>query len=379
MNDCISKRITRHYLSICIAILACNCTFGQRLVTTYYDWNKIHPNEIYYVNGAGQKTGAYKLYDKGGVVIKEYNYLNGQENGLCIDYAVNGDNKRVVAAKGSFIGGQPNGAFLQYCDEDGYKSKSLEGAYKMKKKIGLWKEWWCTKIYDKQYVNVLKSIGAYKEGNYDGLWSYYNPTGTLDKRGTYMDGKEEGTWTFYDSSDSTKILYKGDYKSGQKTGPWRVFVNSKLEETDDQAQFAGYKIVNFNDNMGQYNPVEIIYLLSGEKGVELHMMIGKNQFGNPQIQKGGPYTVYYKDGTIAESGNYFGDKKIGNTKFYSENGTLSREENYNKEGIKDGKWNIYFESGKLKSTKTYHGDYSSPSIVEYDENGNITKTSNYGN
>ena len=107
--------------TIAIALM-CKFSIGQKLVQTYYDWNKIHPKEVYYVNTAGQKTGAYKLYNENGVVIKEYTYLNGQENGLCIDYAATGANLRVVAAKGSFINGQPDGSYVQFCDEDGYKS-----------------------------------------------------------------------------------------------------------------------------------------------------------------------------------------------------------------------------------------------------------------
>src|SRR5688572_23336049 len=105
------KLIALFFIALCAKY-----STGQKLVTTYYDWNKIHPKEKYYVNSAGQMSGSYKLYNQNGVVIKEYNYLNGLENGLCIDYAAIENNQRVVAAKGSSKNGQPDGYYVQFCN-----------------------------------------------------------------------------------------------------------------------------------------------------------------------------------------------------------------------------------------------------------------------
>jgi len=66
-------------------VLLCKFGIAQKHVGTWYDWNNIHPHEDYYVNHRwAKKWPIYKEYDQGGVVIKEYNFLNGAENGLCV-------------------------------------------------------------------------------------------------------------------------------------------------------------------------------------------------------------------------------------------------------------------------------------------------------
>ena len=310
------KKIT---LSILIALM-CKFSTGQKLVQTYYDWNKIHPKEVYYVNAAGQKSGSYKGYNESGVIIKEYNYLNGSENGLCIDYAATGNNQRVIAAKGSFINGQPDGAYVQYCDEDGYKSKVQEGRFKNGKKTGRWKEWWCTEIYDNKYVNVLKSVGVYKDGQYDSIWSFYNnkgkieksiryrngvkdaewtgyvysKNGNLDSYGTYAGDDAEydpkknglwhnydsngnlyyvgafnyghgyGTWSFYMPGDSTKPANSGQFVYGRYFGDWKFYFDKDFSFDFIPYQAAYYRLVSF-DSSGTPVGSARDYNVSGEK------------------------------------------------------------------------------------------------------------------
>lgn len=307
-------------LTSTIIALMCKFSIGQKLVQSYYDWNKIHPKEVYYVNAAGQKNGAYKLYDASGVVIKEYNFLNGAENGLCIDYVVTGNNQRVVAAKGSFINGQPNGAYVQYCDEDGYKSKVQEGRYKNGEKTGKWKEWWCNEIYDNKYVNILKSVGVYKDGQYDsvwsfynkkgqiektiryrngigdaewtkylydntgtlrakgicigddadnsakknGLWSFYNPDGSLTSRGNYNYNHEWGLWSFYTQTDSTKPVNTGEFIYGRNFGDWKYYFDKDFNFNIIPMNAAYYRVISF-DSSGTVVGNAKDFSITGEK------------------------------------------------------------------------------------------------------------------
>ena len=233
----------------------CKFSIGQKLVQTYYDWNKIHPKEVYYVNTAGQKTGAYKLYNENGVVIKEYTYLNGQENGLCIDYAATGANLRVVAAKGSFINGQPDGSYVQFCDEDGYKSKVQEGRYKNGKKTGKWKEWWCNEIYDNKYVGILKSVGVYKNGERDSVWSFYNNKGKIEKTVRFADGVQarEGIMYIY-NKNGTLISYGpyvGDEAEGD--GPNGLKKNGVWHDYYDDGSISSISSFNYGHGWGTWS------------------------------------------------------------------------------------------------------------------------------
>jgi antitoxin component YwqK of YwqJK toxin-antitoxin module len=195
-------------ITLLFAASVCAFANGQKLVGSYYDYGKVHPHEQYYVNSAGQKNGAYKEYDQNRVVIREYNYLNGVENGLCIDYAATLNNQRVVSAKGTFKNGQPEGYYVQYCDEDGYKSKVQEGKYVNGKKTGLWTEWWCTEIYSTKYFNKIKNTGYYADNIRHGDWKDYTETGQMTEaiydqgekvnaNGKFVDGKRTGRWTYY--------------------------------------------------------------------------------------------------------------------------------------------------------------------------------------
>ena len=61
-------------------------TMSQKVITNYWGYTQ-KINEQYQVNAQGVKNGYYKAYSKEGLLIYSYNFLNGKENGLCIDYA----------------------------------------------------------------------------------------------------------------------------------------------------------------------------------------------------------------------------------------------------------------------------------------------------
>jgi len=330
--------------------LICKFLISQKLVSTYYDWNKIHPKEKYYVNSAGQMSGSYKLYNQNGVVIKEYTYLNGSENGLCIDYAATENNQRIVASKGSFKLGQPDGAFVQYCDQDNYKSKVTEGSYKEGKEIGLWKEWWCTKILgypDVIYTGVLKSVGSYKAGKYDGFWSFYNEKGMIVKSGFYKEGIEDGTWKFYNPTDTSKILYSGKYLIGKRVGTWRVYQDKKGNETNDPKQFYSYSETTFDDSGNPTDTLIKRYYMSGSKHSEFHVTPVR-EWGGARLERNGSYVEYYESGKVWVENNYKMGKEHGDWKAYYESGGIYRQgRNDNGSTI----WEYYkefYESGQPK-------------------------------
>ena len=365
----------KRIFALTLIALACKFSTGQKLVGTYYDWNKIHPKEQYYVNSAGQKNGLYKEYNQNGVVTGEYNYVNGVENGLHTDYAATQNNQRVVAAKGTFKNGELDGHLIEFCNEDGYKSKVQEGNYTTGKKTGLWKEWWCTEIFDKVYFNILKSIGSYKNGLYNGNWSFYLVNGNIEKRGAYVDGKENGVWKFYDPMDSTKVVNSGEYVNGNKIGLWQVYLKEDGKETDDMQLYAFYKRVDFSN---AEDTLLTVYYLTGEKKGEYGCLHVREYGGGFRTEKEGNFTEYFKSGKIATVGSYKLGVKTGDWKRYYESGALYSEETYNSEG-KSGIWNTYYESGKIQLVNDYrHGPYGAPS-KEYDESGKVIKVIGGGN
>jgi antitoxin component YwqK of YwqJK toxin-antitoxin module len=66
-------------------ILIGNVSNAQKVITNYWPRTKVI-GEQYQIDGYGVKNGFYKEYNKYGTIIRHFNYLDGQENGLCIEY-----------------------------------------------------------------------------------------------------------------------------------------------------------------------------------------------------------------------------------------------------------------------------------------------------
>lgn len=337
---------------------------AQKPVATFYDWNKIHPHEVYSINSTGQKTGAYKEYDQSGVVIKEYNYLNGLENGPCIDYASTGNNQRAIKAKATFKNGQPEGYYVEYCRYTDYKEKIQEGQYKNGKKTGLWKEWWC----DDDTRGILKSEGSYDADNQNGEWKTYARNGSILTKGSYSNGyKKEGMWYYYSSIDSAKPISWGKYLNNVKVGPWRIMLNSKFEVTDNQEEYAVYRTMKF-DSTGIPSAEPVIEChWSGEKVCETHL--------NPAGKREGKETWYYRSGKVSSEGTRKNGIWVGDYIEYYESGAVEIKGKRNDTGNIQGEWKTFYESGKVKVIEEFSEGYSTTLLkkTQYNENGDIIK------
>ena len=194
-----------------LLVLLCKFSIAQKHVGTWYDWNNIHPHEDYYVNTAGQKNGPYKEYDQGGVVIKEYNYLNGGENGLCIDYSVGDHNKRFIKSKVNYTKGVLNG-LATYYDEQGLPRQG--GNYVNDKKSGKW--WTIAPIVVDDMPNLTEGFKFYKFEieMKDGILqdgpvkSYYYPSGKIYTEGSLKDGQRTQELTAYYPNGKVKTMNK---------------------------------------------------------------------------------------------------------------------------------------------------------------------------
>ena len=79
--------------------------------------------------------------------------------------------------------------------------------YKNGIKNGPYKEWYS---FDKK--KILKLVGNYKNGEKDGLWTYYFEDEKW-KEGNYKDGKEDGLWTEW--HENGQKISEQTYKNGK--------------------------------------------------------------------------------------------------------------------------------------------------------------------
>ena len=377
-------------LSLVLIILLSNLCIAQKHVTTYYDYAKIHPKEDYYVNTAGQKNGPYKGYNSNGVVVMEYNYLNGNPNGLCIDYNADTHNQRSVAGKVTYKNGVKDGYALAFDPDNHFWTKWKEGTYKDGKENGLWKEWWPV---DGVQPVVLKSEGYYLNGVTSGLWTnyhkngkiqatgntsnnlltgtwrFYSETGNLIAKGGYLEGRKNGSWYYYDVNDSTKVRNSGEYANGIRIGAWTIYFDKKWNETDEPSQYAFYRKITF-DNSGKPTADKVCdFYISGAKQWE-----GYLSSINPEVYRNtGVAIYYYENGKVQQEYDY--DKGI--IKTYYDNGTLSDETGMLKDGTLTGSHKEYYENGKLKAEGSYINKTPDGYWKFYYENGVLSSEGKY--
>jgi antitoxin component YwqK of YwqJK toxin-antitoxin module len=82
----IRLQLPRLYLVSLLLSIFCNNLYAQKVITKNHFGSRVI-SEQYQVNQQGQRNGYYKSYNPDGILLYSYNFKNGQEHGLCIDYA----------------------------------------------------------------------------------------------------------------------------------------------------------------------------------------------------------------------------------------------------------------------------------------------------
>ena len=335
-----------------VAILAMlsNFCIAQRHVGTWYDYGKIHPHLDYYVNSVGQKNGPYREYDENGVVVKEYNFLNGGENGVCIDYEAGEHNKRLLKSKVTYSNGVLNGLAIYY-DEQGMPKQ--QGNYINDKKEGKW--WTIVPIQETDMPNLPEGFKFYKvEKNVksgivqDGPFkAYYYPSGKLYSEGFTKNGESTNGVTIYfpdgklkmrnrlDSTGQYFTVKESYYKSGQ-IAYYQTFYNSQNSNIKN--------VWTTEDTLWQYN----------EDGTPTDYM--KQQTDNYNNWK--KIGLYIKAGKQAQvGGNYLKSDDLNNANKYWDEAEscflkaidLKVPAGYTKETPSDG--NIFYNVACIESLR----------------------------
>lgn len=379
-------------------------------MTIYYDpWANTKPQEQYYVNAAGEKNGTYKHYDKQGLVDREYNFLNGEENGLCTDYATY-SGKRSVAKKMTYKNGVLDGPYADY-HETGFAM--TEGNYKAGKKEGKWvtinplmisnlpkecafyKE---TKFYrlgeESDTLTGRVTISYYpsgkpyiqkdlKQGRLDGEYKKYGCGGNLIISESYKDNVADGPWKLYSIKDTGKLLGGGIYTQGKRTGKWKYFFDEKWNEVSEESYFAYYREITFDNEGKPTDDIARDYWIDGTKQFEGYFLsvspdlfkgVAKyyNKDGSLQAERDfstGKVKQYYPNGKEKEIFTADRMGKQGEYKAFHENGNLKEEGSYldNKE---NGEWKFYHEEGRPKSIIQYKNG-NQGNAVQYNKDGEI--------
>jgi antitoxin component YwqK of YwqJK toxin-antitoxin module len=111
---------------------------------------------------------------------------------------------------------------------------------------------------------------------------------------------------------------------------------------------------------------------SGQKKSEITLSVVPLSSGyGLQITGNGPYTLWYKNGQMADKGYFINGKRSSRRREWYKNGQLKAEANYNF-GTPEGKFMIWDENGQ-KSYERYFHDRKVIRKIERDKNGKIIK------
>lgn len=211
-------------------------------------WIEYYPNgQVYevYTYANGSREGYYASYYEDTVLRSDYSfalhgalksegtYRNGKRKGKWKDYYPDGRLRAQVVyrtgiQKVRFY--HPNGQLEDIYDRVDYKQEGVYTNYYQDT---------CPRANGKFAKRGQVKIQAfYRNGNPDGVWRVYYPSGRLKKFITCVDGEKEGLYTSYYEGEKklpakslAQVNEQGNYRNGVKDGEWRMYYsNGQLEE-----------------------------------------------------------------------------------------------------------------------------------------------------
>jgi len=345
---------------------------GSLYVVTAFKDGEYEGAYKYYLETGGLKqnkqfskdklNGKYLAYFDVGEAFLEYDtdYKEGAISGDLIEYYADGKVFSVV----NFVNDKRHGKELQYFWNE---KKSLDASYQDGNLQG-------------PYVNYhsngnQKDVGQSDEGYFNGDWKSYFYDGTINIEYVYNKGTLDGLYKTYDVDGvlASEFQYrKGEiisYKFYDKSGK----VLSEARKKGGEFFYEGY---HPNGNKS----AEGMYDISGGKIGDWKFYSNNgvlNEDGKFQDNEAvGLHHAYYKSGEIMSISDY--DKENGSTyyKYLYLNGQMQTQGWY-KDGLRHGEWRYYYIDGTLEATRFYHKDQLHGTQQNFRVDGNVESHTTY--
>jgi antitoxin component YwqK of YwqJK toxin-antitoxin module len=341
---------------VLICLFPCLTISAQKIITTYYDYNRTHKHEVYGTDNYGTKNGAYTEYSEYGGVLTTGTFKNGSMVGKWVGK----DDKGKLLEEVTYDNdGKYNGQRNRY--KDGYKY--AEENYKHGIPSGHWKVWFdahggsdaemngvwlkadgTTQLqYDEYYkpcaANYDKRVCL--EGyDLDSTKKEYNLDGVLISKIDYKMGLKNGKATYYDIDGSGFIIEEATYQNDDPIGEWRT-------TWDNQ----GHQLTLYGNSNTRKKSNASYYKI-------------KEYGNNGKVCK---VANYYMTGVKENEGAFVeGIGFVGQYKEYYESGQIYRMGKYTNNGREDSIWNYYAVSGKdSASVKYINGELASKVMEQH--------------
>ena len=191
----------------------------------------------------GELDGPCTIVDSQGRPVAAWEFVDGQFEGVAIDYHPSGEKSREV----NYVGGRLHGPWQQWDDKgqliaareykDGrqigkhaerYPSghKRLEGSMYLPGPVTETRyDWWAAVLE----VSVVDEV---PEETRFGVWTWWYENGQKQQQGSYENNLPVGCFTWWHSNGQKQR--EGEFVAGVEQGPWRWWHANGLKQTDGE-------------------------------------------------------------------------------------------------------------------------------------------------
>lgn len=352
-------------------------------------------NKHYHKNGrlnidatflADELTGVYTLYNEYGALLQKKRFKDGKLEGMFLSYFPTGESmvefeipykaneingklteyyaNGQVFAEGELQNGKKTGVELKYHINNTVYS---EINYKDGEANGSYKTFWIDK--------TPMEVGQTVDGYYHGPWKSYHRNGTLETEFNYDMGTIDGLLKKYDTDG--KLHYEYLYRKGEIIA--YTFYNKAGEIIKEARKrggeflYTGYSPLGIQISQGDYD------ISGGKMGnwkfyTSNGTLSSEGQYEENKLE--GPYTEYYKNGQKQLVATYVNDNLHGYYQSFYLNGQLYTHGNYI-QGAEVGEWRTYFKDGTLKYINYYHEGVLNGLQQNFSVDGRLTQEYHY--
>jgi uncharacterized protein len=349
-------------------------------------WEFFSTNSIKVAEGEfkhGKKQGIWKYYSENGIIVKEENFSDGEKSGVEIIYHTNGMRERELYIVDQKVEGKVKNYYYSGALQSEYEIKSgkLQGDYIVYDNLGAKQRVIPLKDGEENglvvgyYSNGNKSFESnYSEGKAIGKATYWYDDGTVSSDGSFEKGQRNGAWKWY--HENGKLKEEGTYDSGDQTGEWKEYNDKgKLESV---TFYKSGKLNGISKSYDRYGKLlsEIEYsngkgkryAFFDEKGAKIHE--AKTTSGKLKVE------TYNELRQRAAEGEFYGDDREGEWKYYNLDGSLDYTVVYRKDML-NGEGEFYWPNGKLSKEVYYKDDELQGYYRRYNELGTLIEEGYY--
>ena len=145
-----------------------------------------HKTDFGYESG-NKENGKYIAIDKKGNYIEQSEWRNGKRHGISTLYYPNGN----VRCEGRFFEGAPAGAFTEY-NSKGQLTRHFTFPKDGREATGVYTDYYQNEAHSVE--GCIRSKGAFKAGQREGVWKHYDKEGNLILTETYSHGALQGSY-----------------------------------------------------------------------------------------------------------------------------------------------------------------------------------------